>query len=111
MSDPDLSLLPQMVLDEGEPVFQEPWEAQAFGLAISLFEAGKFTWPEWATALSAEIHGGVQRDYYSHWLTALEKLVAQKQLASQGDLKQRQKAWEDAAARTPHGQPIVLKDQ
>lgn len=110
MSKPDLQVLPDLILDQGEPVFNEPWEAQAFALAVSLHQSGRFTWPEWAAALSAEIHGETQRDYYSHWLTALEKIVAEKELASHQDLQQRQQDWQDAAARTPHGEPIVLSD-
>ena len=97
-----------MVLDGGEPVFQEPWEAQAFALVLNLYESGQFTWDEWAAFLSAEIHSGTERDYYRHWLTALEKLVAEKQLTSARDLAERTQAWHDAAARTPHGQPIEL---
>jgi hypothetical protein len=32
------------------PVFREPWEAQAFALALSLSERGVFSWKEWAAA-------------------------------------------------------------
>src|SRR6266487_2924493 len=47
--------LPGIPLDSGEPVFREPWEAQAFAMALALHERGVFTWPEWAAALAAEI--------------------------------------------------------
>ena len=93
---------------DNEPVFNEPWEAQAFAMAINLHQKGKFTWSEWAEALSVEIHGDVQRDYYQHWLCALEKLVASKQLTSLEALTQRKQDWHEAAARTPHGEPIQL---
>ena len=36
-----------------EPVFAEPWEAQAFALAVSLSERGVFTWSEWTEAVAA----------------------------------------------------------
>ncbi len=37
------------------PVFREPWEAQAFALALSLNERGVFSLKEWAAALGDEI--------------------------------------------------------
>ncbi len=105
---PDLTSLPDIVLDDGEPVFDAPWEAQAFAMTVRLFENGLFTWNEWASSLSAEIHGGIEREYYRHWLCALEKLVAEKQIMSLSDIDSRERAWHDAAARTPHGEPIEL---
>ena len=105
---PDLRQLPDMVLDGDEPVFSVPWEAQAFALTLSLYNKGLFGWDEWAASLSAEIHGGIERDYYRHWLAALEKLLAAKQLTSLQDIEAREQAWHNAAARTPHGEPIEL---
>lgn len=97
-----------MVLDGDEPVFSAPWEAQAFAMTVRLYENGLFGWDEWAAYLSTEIHGGVERDYYRHWLAALERLVSDKQLTSLEDIETREKAWHAAAARTPHGDPIEL---
>ena len=109
MPKPDLQNLPEIALDDGnEPVFNAPWEAQAFAMTVRLHEKGLFGWDEWANYLSAEIHGGTERDYYRHWLVALEKLVADKQLTSLEDIETREQAWHDAAARTPHGEPIKL---
>ena len=45
-------LLPGMPQDCGEPVFAEPWQAQAFAMALALHQRGLFSWPEWAEALS-----------------------------------------------------------
>ena len=105
---PDLRQLPDMELDGDEPVFSEPWEAQAFALTVSLYDKGLFGWDEWAASLSSEIHSGEDRSYYRHWLVALEKLVAAKQLTSLQAIDDREKAWHAAAARTPHGEPIKL---
>lgn len=105
---PDLRQLPDMMLDGDEPVFSEPWEAQAFALTVSLYDKGMFSWDEWATSLSAEIHSGAERSYYRHWLVALEKLVAAKKITSMQDIDDRERAWHAAAARTPHGEPIEL---
>ena len=38
-----------------DPVFREPWEAQAFAMTVLLHQQGLFTWTEWAQALSAQI--------------------------------------------------------
>jgi len=105
----DLKSLPEMVLVDDEPVFNEPWEAQAFAMVINLHQKGAFTWAEWADALSSQIHGDTQREYYQHWLSALEALVAEKQLTSTDALNNRKAQWHEAAARTPHGEPIELQ--
>ena len=47
--------VPSIPCDAEGPVFREPWEAQAFAMALSLHERGLFTWPEWAATLGAEI--------------------------------------------------------
>lgn len=109
MTGREMNHSPEITLHEGEPVFSEPWEAQAFAMAVSLHQNGVFGWDEWAAALSAEIHSGVDRPYYRHWLTALEKLAAQKGLTSASELVAREQAWHDAAAATPHGAPIILR--
>jgi nitrile hydratase accessory protein len=108
--------VPSIPRDADGPVFREPWEAQAFAMALALHEHGLFTWPEWAAALAAEIeHAQAAGDpdtgetYYDHWLNALEKLVAAKGVASLGTLARYRDAWDHACDRTPHGQPIELR--
>lgn len=100
-----------------EPVFAEPWEAQAFALAVALHERGLFTWTEWADALAAEIAAASKNDsadagddYYRHWLAALEGLVAAKGATSAAELSRYREAWDHAADRTPHGMPIGLTE-
>ncbi len=107
--------LPGQPRDEAGPVFEEPWEAQAFALALKLHEAGHFTWSEWAEALGAEIKAAQARGdpdrgdtYYEHWLAALERLAAEKGLVPAGDLAARKAAWRQAFLDTPHGQPVAL---
>ena len=99
-----------------EPVFGEPWQAHAFGLAVALHERGVFSWPEWAEALAAEIAAAQQRGdpdlgdtYYAHWLGALERIATAKGVGSPADLQRYRDAWHHAADRTPHGQPIDLR--
>jgi nitrile hydratase accessory protein len=105
-------------LPQGEegPIFREPWEAQAFAMALSLHQRGLFTWPEWAATLADEIKRAqaagdpdTGETYYLHWLNALERLVAEKGVADSETLTRYRDAWERAAAVTPHGDPIVLR--
>ena len=96
-------------------VFNEPWEAQAFALAVRLSEAGYFTWSEWATILSQEIKAAQARGdpdlgqtYYQHWLNALERLCVEKGLVKREDMRRRTEEWRRAYLHTPHGQPVEL---
>jgi len=109
MTKPDITQLPNIQLDGDEPVFDAPWKAQAFAIALNLYQNGCFDWNDWADALSREIHSGEERSYYAHWLVALEKIVAAKKLTTADALEDRRQAWHDAAARTPHGAAITLK--
>jgi nitrile hydratase accessory protein len=114
--DPDrLAALPRLPRDEGGPVFAEPWEAQAFALAVKLSEQGHFTWKEWAATLAGELAAAADRGepddgsrYYHHWLAALERLVTAKGLADPAALAERKEAWAEAYRRTPHGKPVEL---
>ena len=97
-------------------MFAEPWQAQAFALAVRLSAQGHFTWKEWAEALAAELAAAAERDeaddgteYYYHWVAALEKLVASKGLAGAPELYERKEAWADAYRHTPHGKPVQLR--
>jgi nitrile hydratase accessory protein len=107
--------LPGQPRDNDGPVFREPWEAQAFAMAIALYERGAFTWPEWAQALAAQIAAAqaagdadLGDTYYRHWLAALEAIVSAKNISSSVELVRYQEAWDRAADRTPHGRPIEL---
>jgi len=102
--------------DAEGPVFREPWEAQAFAIALALHECGVFTWGEWAAALGAEIKRAqavgdpdTGETYYLHWLAALERLVAEKGVATTATLHRYRDAWDHACIRTPHGKPIELR--
>jgi nitrile hydratase accessory protein len=96
-------------------VFREPWEAQAFALAVALHEHGLFGWDEWAALLGEEIKAAQRAGdpdtgvtYYHHWLAALERMVARKGIADDAVLARYHDAWTRAAGRTPHGTPIEL---
>ena len=108
--------VPGIPCDAEGPVFREPWEAQAFAMALTLHAQGVFTWTEWASMLGETIKAAQAAGdpdtgdtYYRHWLATLERMVAEKAVTSQAHLTSHRDAWERAAARTPHGQPIELR--
>jgi nitrile hydratase accessory protein len=115
VTSPDVATLPAIPRDDDGPVFRAPWEAQAFAMAVLLSERGVFTWSEWTARLADEIAAATARGedddgrrYYRHWLTALEKMVAERGLIPSEELVARHDAWAEAARTTPHGKPIVL---
>jgi nitrile hydratase accessory protein len=110
-----LAALPPVPRDEAGPIFAEPWQAQAFALAVKLSEEGHFTWKEWAATLADEIKSAADRGepddgsrYYHHWLAALERLVAAKRLFDPAAMLARKEAWAEAYRHTPHGKPVEL---
>ncbi len=110
-----LAALPRLPRDPGGPAVAEPWQAQAFALAVKLSEQGHFTWTEWAAALGAELKASADHGepddgshYYHHWLDALERLVTAKGLINRAALDTRKEAWAEAYRHTPHGQPVKL---
>ena len=110
-----LNDLPRLPRDEAGPVFAEPWEAQAFALAVQLSAQGYFAWKEFAAVLADELKAATGRGepddgshYYQHWLAALERLAAAKGLTDQSAMLARKEAWADAYRHTPHGKPVEL---
>jgi nitrile hydratase accessory protein len=110
-----IDVVPGIPRDEQGPLFREPWEAQAFAMALALHQRGLFTWSEWAATLAEEIKRAqaagdpdTGETYYRHWLATLERLVAEKGVASGETLARYRNAWDRAAGRTPHGRPIDL---
>ena len=84
-------------------------------MTVALFERGVFSWPEWGAALAEEIERAQRAgdpdtgaSYYRYWLRALERLMAERRLTDAATLERYRRAWEHAAARTPHGTPIEL---
>jgi len=102
--------------DRDGPVFREPWEAQAFAMAVALQARGLFSWKEWAAALGEEIKRAQDagdpdtgETYYRHWLKTLERMVAEKGVTDPATIARYHDAWDRAADRTPHGMPIELR--
>ena len=97
---------------DGEPVFPEPWAAEAFAITVHLHERGLFTWNEWAETLSRELHkpGRAEdgSDYFDCWVAALSVILVKLGVADADMILDLQKSWQRAAEATPHGKPIEL---
>jgi nitrile hydratase accessory protein len=113
--DQAIAVAPGIPRDTEGPVFREPWEAQAFAMALALHERGLFTWREWTAVLADEIKRAqtegdpdTGETYYRHWLAALERIVAGRGLTDTATLARYRSAWDHAAERAPHGAPIEL---
>jgi len=76
----------------GELVFEEPWHGRAFGMAIALYESGRFQWEEFRQELIAQIRAMEQQGgkvaYYEAWLAALENVLAKKGIVGRADIEE-----------------------
>ena len=87
-------------------------------MTLALHERGVFTWKEWAAALADEIKRAqaagdpdTGETYYLHWLNTLEELVANKGVTTQRRCIAIAMRGTTACDRTPHGEPIELRDE
>jgi nitrile hydratase accessory protein len=100
---------------DGDPVFDEPWQAQILALADTLARAGAFTPRAWSEALGAALDRAAASGapdgpttYYAAALEALEGLLDSSGAVGRDALSTRRDAWERAYLETPHGQPVAL---
>ena len=79
--------------ENGELVFQAPWEARAFGLAVALSQQDLYEWREFSAELAAKIAAADQNNgpasYYARWVASLEELVIARGLLSREQLDAR----------------------
>ena len=103
--------VPGIPRDGDSPVFREPWEAQAFSMALALHQRGLFTWPEWAATLADEIKraqaAGDPDTGETYYGTGSPPSSAswRKGRRSRDTLARYRDAWDRAADRTPQGTP------
>jgi nitrile hydratase accessory protein len=79
---------------EGKLRFGQDWERQAFGVALALSRSGHFDWEDFRQQLIAAIGEWESShalddsswNYYERWLTALERLIVEKQLVKPEEL-------------------------
>ena len=101
-----------------EQPFEQPWHAAAFALTVHLHERGLFSWTEWADSLAraladnsraGNLDGG--DDYYTAWLAALQRLLAEGGVTGEDEISAMMVAWTEAYLATPHGHPVTLSGQ
>ena len=114
MSPPDEALGP-LKRKDGEPTFDEPWQAQALAMADTLVRAGTFSAEQWADALGVELRerapSGPDDDanaYYGAVVAALESLLHRSGAADTVEVETRHQQWKRAFLNTPHGKPVEL---
>jgi nitrile hydratase accessory protein len=61
--------------DNGEVVFDAPWEARAFALAIAVVQRLDLPWDAFRLRLIDQITDAPDRPYYESWTLALELLI------------------------------------
>ena len=101
---------------DGEPVFDEPWQAQLMAMADTLISNGVISPAVWSDTLGSELKKAQARGddddiatYYSAALQAFEQLLNQNTDISEADVSDKRDALEQAYLATPHGQPVKLK--
>ena len=116
MSQPDTSPVMPFKRMDGEPVFDEPWQAQVLAMADTLIANGVIEAVAWSDTLGKELRKAqARRDsddittYYKAALRALEQLLGQHTDISESEVLKKRDAWEQAYLATPHGQPVNLK--
>jgi nitrile hydratase accessory protein len=87
----------------GELVFEAPWEARAFGIAMVLHQQGVYPWREFSDRLAAQIAEDetptdvpilppprdTESRYYRQWVAALEGLLREKELLTAEEIDTR----------------------
>jgi hypothetical protein len=101
---------------DGDPTFDEAWQAQSLAIADTLVDAGVVTSMGWAEALGFELQSAARADaadnadtYYLAVLGAVEKLLRQIEIIGRDELDARVEAWRRAYLSTPHGRPVELQ--
>jgi nitrile hydratase accessory protein len=77
--------------DNGELIFEEPWQGRALGMGVVALERAGASWAEFrrhlVTAIAAHPPGegeSAATAYYAAWLDALEALLAERALLDPG---------------------------
>jgi hypothetical protein len=101
---------------DGDPAFDDAWQAQSLAIADTLVGAGVVTATGWAEALGFELQSAARAGapdnadtYYLAVLGAVEKLLHQMEIVGRDELDASVEAWRQAYLSTPHGKPVELQ--
>ena len=72
--------------DNGELVFDAPWQGRVLALALAVVEQRGLEWDDFRRRLIAAIEADPARPYYESWTAALADLVVDVGLVTQDDL-------------------------
>jgi nitrile hydratase accessory protein len=113
----DKALKPLVDMD-GDPIFDEAWQAQALAMADSLVKSGLFSANDWSNALGQSLKESANRaeidsqlTYYQSVLKTLEQLIADHSEIDAALMDSKRQDWEKAYLNTPHGQPVTLDEK
>lgn len=97
-------------------VFAEPWQAETVATTLHLSRSGQFSWSEWVECFSRHIADHPQRPdedantaYYRQWLSALEAMLAGRQILAGVQIAEAQEDWRRSYLHTEHGKPVHFR--
>ena len=103
---------------DGDPVFDEAWQAQALAMADNLVKSGLFSVDDWSNALGQALKESAdradvdsQQTYYLCVLKTLEKLIADHSGIDATMMVSKRQDWQQAYLSTPHGEPVTLNEK
>jgi nitrile hydratase accessory protein len=118
LSESEETALKPLAAVDGQPAFEEAWQAEVLAIADTLVRNGMFSAGAWSDALGAALEEAAageaidnQETYYRCALQALETLVASNSEIDRQSMAGKRKDWEQAYLSTPHGQPVNLKTE
>jgi nitrile hydratase accessory protein len=79
--------------DNGELVFEAPWERRVFGLTVALYQANACEWETFRQRLIGRIAQDDTRPYWNSWAAALEDVLAETATLAPGELDDRHQAF------------------
>jgi nitrile hydratase accessory protein len=118
LNDSNDKALKPLVDTDGDPIFDEAWQAQALAMADSLVKSGLFSANDWSNALGQSLKESANRadidsqlTYYQSVLKTLEQLIADHSEIDAALMDSKRQDWEKAYLNTPHGQPVTLDEK
>ena len=75
--------------DNGESVFEAPWERRVFGLTVAACRSGAYDWESFRQRLIANINADETRPYWRNWAAALEEALESAAVFAPGELDDR----------------------
>lgn len=78
--------------DNGEIVFESPWQQRLFGLTMALCRSDACDWPRFRRRLIARIAEADERPYWESWAVALEDALEESGTLARADLDARHQA-------------------